>query len=223
MQFIREDQTAATHAVAARLSQELGAGKRVLWLVCGGSNIKSEVAVMDQLRTRQAESLGRLTILPTDERYGEPGHADSNYRQLQDAGFDPGDASWTDILGENLSLEATVEQYATAVSRALATADVVIAQFGIGGDGHIAGILPGSPATATENTLAAGYQSNDFIRMTLTSSALSQVNAAYAPVYGDSKRAALERLKRHDESFADLPSSLLYDIPEAYVYTDNDI
>jgi len=223
MEYIRGTTDEAVQAVAARLIEELGADKRVLWLVCGGSNIAAEAAAMRQVATQAETYLRNLTILPTDERYGAPGHADSNYRQLRDAGFEPGPATWTDVLARDLSLDETVAYYADLAAAAFASADVIIAQFGIGPDGHIAGILPDSPAALADEATVAGYEWRDFTRLTLTYAALCHVHIAYALAYGDTKREALERLQRHTEPFAQLPSELLYDIAEAQVYTDLDI
>lgn len=221
MRFMREPPEAAERAIAHALTASLTEGKRVVWLVCGGSNIVAEARIMATVRERAADVLARLTILPTDERYGRPGHPDSNYRQLSEAGFDPGPARWTDVLGGNLPLGPTVDYYTELVADAWAVADVVIAQFGIGPDGHIAGILPSSPATRDDAATIVGYDAPDFTRLTLTARQLVCVDHAFALAYGDSKRDALGRLRVHTEPFATLPSSLLYDIADASVYTDN--
>jgi 6-phosphogluconolactonase/glucosamine-6-phosphate isomerase/deaminase len=166
------------------------------------------------------EKLAALAILPTDERYGPPGHKDSNAEQLREAGFEPGEATWVDVLVHNVPLEQTIRFYNDIAATALASATAIIAQFGIGPDGHIAGILPDSPATEAGTATATGYETPEFTRITLTPLALKQVHTAYALAYGDSKKEALKRLQKNKESLAELPSGLLYGIPEAYVYND---
>ena len=220
MQFVRESTETAENALVQALSEALLQGKRVVWLVCGGSNIAAEVRIMTRLREDAGDALRNLVILPTDERYGPPGHADSNYTQLQTAGFDPGPAVWTDVLGGNLPLAPTVDYYSELVADAFAQADMVIAQFGIGPDGHIAGILPDSPATVADAATVIGYDWTDFTRMTITAPQLVQADQAFALAYGENKRAALERLQTHREPAKQLPSSLLYDIARAYVYNE---
>jgi 6-phosphogluconolactonase/glucosamine-6-phosphate isomerase/deaminase len=220
MQFLRGNQAVATDAIATRISTELSAGKRVLWLVSGGSNIAIEVAVMTRVREQVNDRLSGLAIMPMDERYGKPGHSDSNSEALRQAGFEPGTATWVDILTHNVSFDQTIDFFNDVAATALANASVVIGQFGMGADGHIAGILPGSPAAVADEATVAGYEWSDYTRLTLTPRALLQVNTAYVPAFGDGKQAALVRLQEHTELLATLPAVLLYQIPDTYVYND---
>ena len=220
MQFLREDQQAATQAIATRLCDELFEGKRVLWLVSGGSNVQSEVTIMDMVRTHVAEKLHGLAIMPMDERYGEPGHKDSNTEQLRAAGFDSGSATWIDVLMHDLPFDQTLSFYNGVATTAISNAQAIIGQFGLGSDGHTAGLLPDSPATEIDEATVIGYEWRDYIRLSLSAFALKQVTNAYVLAYGDGKKQTLERLRKNDESFADLPSSLLYQIAEVHIYTD---
>ena len=85
MKFIHaSDWHPAIAVLQARLELELTAGKKVLWLVSGGSNITASVQLMQNL----ADDLTKnLTIMAVDERYGLVGHADSNEGQLLAAGL----------------------------------------------------------------------------------------------------------------------------------------
>lgn len=207
---------AGTSALSQRLKQELKQGEHVLWLVCGGSNIAAAVRVMDSI---PQEASKQLSIFLTDERYGAVGHTDSNARQLHDAGFQPKDAIFVPVLEPGFTLEETQERYSEASKRALEHADVVIAQFGIGPDGHIAGILPHSPAVTADEWVTA-YDAPPYTRVTLTFLALRHITAAYAMVFGDAKHRALQQLRDEDLSLADEPSQILKALPEAYVYND---
>src|SRR5688572_20869077 len=115
LQFhIEPDAAKAAGQLAERLTAELQAGKSVLWLLCGGSNIPLSVAVMRQL---PADKLADLRCLLADERYGVPGHADSNWQQLAEAGFmdrlSPGDpAILPAVLMPDMTLEDTCSHYA---------------------------------------------------------------------------------------------------------------
>src|SRR6185437_3559960 len=73
-----------------RLVRELAGNKRVLWLVSGGSNIPASVQIMSNISTDLSR---RLTVMLADERYGEPGHPESNWEQLEQAGFEGKNAS----------------------------------------------------------------------------------------------------------------------------------
>jgi 6-phosphogluconolactonase/glucosamine-6-phosphate isomerase/deaminase len=203
--------------LAERLNKELDEGKTVAWLVCGGSNIPAAVEVMNQLRHDVAD---RLTITLTDERFGEPGHADSNWQQLKQAGFDFAKATAIPVLEADTDLTETTKHYHAVAEEILASHDVIIAQFGIGADGHIAGILPGSPASQEQEMLAAGYSAGQFTRLTLTFPALQQIDAAYAMAFGGAKKTALSQLQSQDIVLQKQPSQILKKLPEAYVYND---
>jgi 6-phosphogluconolactonase len=161
----------------------------------------------------------KLHIMLTDERYGPVDHPDSNYRQLQEAGFEPKMARFIPVLQSGHDLEETTQRYAEVFDTESTEAGFIIAQFGVGPDSHIAGILPGSPA-GTSEALAAGYKAETYTRMTLTFSALKRIDMAFACVYGESKRAALEKLRNKSEKLQTEPCQILRIIPESYVYND---
>lgn len=220
MQFLREDRGKAVEAVVSRICKELENAKRVLWLVSGGSNVSAEVEIMSQVRERYTDNLTQLAVLPMDERYGEHGHGSSNTQLLQEAGFDPGAATWVDILVHNTPFDQTIDFYNDVASTALSSADVVIAQFGMGDNGHVAGVQPDSPAATADETTVAGFTWSDYTRLTLTPMALKRVDAAYLLAYGASKQEALQRLRDRAETLSELPAMLLYEIPEVYIYND---
>lgn len=217
MQFIHGKGTEpGATALSERLKTELSSGKHVLWLVCGGSNIAAEAEIM---RNIPDDLSAQLTVTLTDERYGDVGHKDSNWQQLLEAGFDIKAGRGVPVL-TGKSLEQTVADYAQSVEELLAGSDTVIATFGIGADGHIAGVLPNSPAATETTALAAGYDSPPYTRLTMTFPALKRIDAAYAIALGDSKQAALQRLQNEDIELAEQPSQILKRLPEAYLYSD---
>lgn len=219
MKFVEATAAEAATIISARIQTALKEGKRVLWLVCGGSNIAVEVEIMRRLHEQAEDRLEGLAILPTDERYGPPRHKDSNYQQLTNAGFDPGRATWVDVLAHDVPLQETVSFYTDVAAAAFANAGISIGLFGVGGNAHIAGIQPGSPAVAPDAASIVGFNWDDFTRLTLTAAILRRLDIAYALVYGD-KEVALRRLEKNEEPFEEVPAKLLYEIPEAYVYND---
>lgn len=223
MQFLREDQTAAVAAIHTAIASALADTKRVLWLVSGGSNIAPQVAVMKALEKTSKAQLAGLAILPIDERYGPAGHADSNIAQLLAAGFRPGKATIVDVLSHDQPFEQTVGFYGEVASAALANAQVIVAQFGLGSDGHIAGLLPQSPAITNDPSAVIGYNWSDYVRLTLSPEALRRVTRGFVLAYGDGKRPALERLQQHSEPWAELPAELLYELPDVQIYTDQQL
>ena len=218
MQFIlTPDSATAISDLQARLIDELTAGKKVLWLVSGGSNIDASVLIMAGIEPSLKTN---LYIMLSDERYGPVGHADSNFQQLQDKGFNMKDATIIPTLQDNLSLDETAFAYAGIIQQYFSEADIVISQLGIGADGHIAGILPGSLAATTTDALVIGYQSDPFQRITCTFRALQAIDANYSLVYGADKQNALTRLQQTDVALVEQPSQILKQLSEAYVYND---
>lgn len=217
MKFIRvKELEDGVEPLRDRLGRELEDGKHVVWLVPGGSNIPLSVAVMAQL---PEVATGNLTILLSDERYGNPGHADSNAHQLEQAGFTAKRARFVPVLQESMSIEDTCKQYGSAFQEASQKADVIIGQFGMGADGHIAGVLPGSPAIQSAD-MAASYATPTFTRITLTPKALQSVTAAYIFAFGAEKCAALKNLQTRTLNLDEQPAQLLKQLPEAYAYND---
>lgn len=216
MRFIRAHPEEAVASLAQVLTEKLRKDEHVLWLLSGGSNIPLAVQAMERI----PETLSnRLTIMPADERYGPLEHVDSNVRQLYDAGFAPKYARFVPILiGKDF--EETLHQFADTANRLFGTSSSIIAQLGMGADGHVAGILPNSPAASNEADLVAGYAGPDYKRLTLTFSALKLVTTAYLFAFGDNKRLALKQLQQDDIPYERQPAQILKTIPSAYVYND---
>lgn len=210
------DPSQGATALLKRLQTELLAGKRVLWLIPGGSNIPTSISIMDGI----SDELSRgLTLGLTDERYGPEGHKDSNWHQLLDRGFDAKSARRVTVLQSNLKdLHLTAEQYSAVLGDLFAEHDVTIGQFGMGADGHIAGILPNTAAVRAEG-LVFGYPTEAFERITMTFSAIRRLQAGYLFAFGDDKRQALEKLQQ-SHPLSEQPAQILKQLPEAYVYND---
>jgi 6-phosphogluconolactonase/glucosamine-6-phosphate isomerase/deaminase len=90
----------------------------------------------------------------------------------------------------------------------------------MGVDGHVAGILPNSPAVLENDELVAYYKASPFERITLSFKALRQLDVAYLIAFGEDKKTALVKLKTN-LSLNEQPAQILKSIKEAYVYSDN--
>jgi 6-phosphogluconolactonase/glucosamine-6-phosphate isomerase/deaminase len=222
MQFIpAESPEPVPLILSKRILQSLSEGK-VLWLVCGGSNIPLSVAAMKEIRAAASpETLQNLTIALTDERYGPVDYADSNWKQLIDMGF-PIEGIHTIPILVGKSIEETVAVYTASLEEAFSQNPVVIAQFGIGANGHIAGVMPHSVGVTDEHTICA-YTAAPYERITLTLPAFKHISVAYAFIFGASKREVVAQLKNEDISLADMPSQILKEIPESYLYSDQPV
>lgn len=193
--------------------------KRVLWLICGGSNLPIAVEVMNLIRQNVSLLvLEKLTIMQTDERYGPVGHTDSNWQQLLDLNFNMTGLKVHPIL-RNHSLVKTVEEFSDEINTNFNKADVILAQFGMGADGHIAGILPHSLG-ASCNSPACGYEGEPFVRISLSFPSLEKVHIAFAYVFGESKKRAVDDLVSKDLTLDDEPAQILKKLPEVHFYSD---
>lgn len=218
MNFIKQtDQNELARALSDKIKAALQNDNRVIWLVPGGSNIRLSAAAMKQISEQESE---RLTIMQTDERYGPLDHPDSNWRQLREAGFATKQARTVPVLtAENNSLAATAANYAAQIEKEFAMADYIIGQFGMGADGHIAGMLPGSPA-AKSDKLFTGYDAGQFQRLTMTLPAIRRIAAAYAFIFGAEKQPALDNLHTKALPLVEQPAQILKQVPSASIYND---
>src|SRR5690242_15322144 len=120
--------------ITDKLSQQLKAGKRVLWLVPGGSSIAVAAEVAKQLEAGNVP-LENLTVTLTDERYGAVGHPDSNWLQLEQVGFELPGATMQPVL-TGATRDETVANFAKTLDDDLNANDYRLGFFGIGPDGH---------------------------------------------------------------------------------------
>jgi 6-phosphogluconolactonase/glucosamine-6-phosphate isomerase/deaminase len=210
--------TKVVSKIAENIAEQLESNRSVLWLVSGGSNIEIEVNILKKLELDNFET-SRLIVIPIDERYGKYNYQDSNGYQLRQAGFQPKSGKFIDVLSENLSFEDTIMYYNSIIKKLFSETDYVIGQFGLGSDGHVAGIKPFSPAIISKNNdLIIGYKWTDFDRLTLNLNGFNKINLAYLVAFGKDKKFAIERLKARNESVDSLPALLLNTISDLYVY-----
>lgn len=241
MTFVRTDSTGpVSDALAQRIGDRLESGMPVLFLVSGGSTAAIAVDACDALHRRFAVRPGipqrLLTVSLVDERYGSEGHPDSNWRLLLEKGLHADRTGIKPVLtgmtGDGEDLEAAANRFAAflaeAVEKSVRGKLYIAGLFGIGSDGHTAGILPGSPAgffripgrsQDTEAPYATGYRSEPFSRITVAAPFFRHIDFAAAYAAGIAKRPALARLE--DELPAEVqPAQLLKQARELIVFGD---
>jgi 6-phosphogluconolactonase/glucosamine-6-phosphate isomerase/deaminase len=163
------------------------------------------------------QDLSRLTVSLADERFGKPGHADSNWRQLLDAGFSVPGATVVPVL-TGAARETTTQKWGIQLTQLLNTSNYRIALLGIGPDGHTSGILPGSEAV-TSRDVVTSYDGGGYQRITTTPAGLRLVDEAVVYAVGESKRTALQNLQKL-LSVSEQPAQLLKSISKVTVYND---
>lgn len=223
IQYIRMQiyKIGATKTAIDALSDKLISALRLgptLWFVSGGTNIPLSVSAMRQI---DAELTPNLTIALADERFVSYDDPSSNLKQLKDAGFDSKKGKIIEVLKEQpKSLENTLEDYQRVIETIMRDSKNIIGQFGMGIDGHIAGILPYSLAANTTDDLFTAYVSNPYTRITITFNGIKRINTVFLIALGKNKFTSLENLINHDLSLNEQPAQIIKQISEAYVYND---
>jgi 6-phosphogluconolactonase/glucosamine-6-phosphate isomerase/deaminase len=198
-----------------KLSSHLAKNENVLWFVTGGSSIDICTVVAQKLKEQEHS---KLTVMLTDERYGAIEHPDSNWQQLLSKGFDLPQAKLIPVLtGEDRA--KTVEAFNEKLKEEIAKADYKIGTFGIGADGHTAGILPHSSAVNSEE-LAFGYDSEKFERITITPKTILMLDEAIVYMVGESKWPVIDDLKDKNLPLAEQPAQVLKKIPLLTIFSD---
>jgi 6-phosphogluconolactonase len=204
--------------IAGRLSEiirsKLSEGREVVWLLSGGSTIAVAVKTASLLNN---EGDHRLTVGLIDERYGEPGHSDSNWRQLELAGFKLEGARKFPMINGREFTDST-EEYDKFIATIAKQDSYKVGLLGIGADGHTAGILPNSPALSSSKYVDC-YEATDHRRITLTGNGLRVLDKAIVYAAGAAKKTAIENLTKSMPA-AEESAQLLKELVAVDVYND---
>ncbi len=204
--------------VASMVLKQLEAGKKVLLFLTGGSGVAVGVKIADILReSKDANFLANLSVTLTDERYGPIDHFNSNFFQLNEKGFNlPGVKIIPILVDEDRNI--TVEKFNMALNEEFTKAEYKIGLFGIGVDGHTAGILPETSAVNAKD-LAFGYDTATFSRITITFHAIEKLDEAVVSAQGKDKWKVLEELKT-DIDLVKQPAQILKKVPLLTIFSD---
>ena len=205
---------ATAEFLAQVILKQLSDGNRVLWLVPGGSGIP---VVIEAAKIISKQPHNKLIVSLTDERYGTAGHADSNWEHLLAKGFSLPQAHLISVLGTD-SMAETTEKFSTAIGRAIYEADYILGFFGIGTDGHTAGILPGSEAVNSPD-MVCGYHTLKFDRITLTPQAIKKLHEVVVFARGE-KRKVIKDLQEKTINTAEQPAQILKMVPKLTIFSE---
>lgn len=210
-------QQEAAQYTAGRINDALIEGKKVLWLLSGGSGI--QVAVQAAKLLQQAP-LHNLFVTLTDERFGPVGHANENWQQLLDAGFALSKAGLYRPLTGNDRTTTTAE-FSSWLHNALTTCDYSIGIFGVGTDGHTAGIKP-YVVNPELTDYATDFNGEDYERITITPAAIRRINEIVLQASGPDKLPVLATLLDQPlPPIAEFPAGILHAVQNVCIYTDN--
>ncbi|HZZ32223.1 MAG TPA: 6-phosphogluconolactonase [Phenylobacterium sp.] len=177
----------ASEAVRAALAAGLAARGRASLVAAGG---RSPGPVYDRLAQAPID-WAHVAVTLSDERHVDASSPNANARLLRERLF-VGEAAAAHFL--------PLTDYAEPALKRLMPFDAVM--LGMGEDGHIASLIPGSPvmAQAMDPDGAAltaespqGFGSPPVARITLTLAALLQSRGIFLLIAGEAKRQVIER------------------------------
>lgn len=200
-----------THTITTHLKS----GQEVLWLLSGGSYIDVQVSTSKKL---SQIDLSNLTVSLTDERYGAAGHADSNWRKLQDRGFKLNGAKLVPILKAK-NPEQTKDEYAGFINTELHSAGYKLGCVGVGEDGHTLGVLCNSPVVASKE-LVEMYQGPDFKRITLTLGSLGLLDEVVVYMVGKEKKDIIDQIADGGLDLSTQPAQMLNRLKKVIIFND---
>lgn len=221
MQYIYSDHPTeqAASALATSITSQLKHGKRVLWLLSGGSSI--DIAIKTQGLLSADLNLTNLYVSLTDERFGDLNHADENWSQLIAAGFSlPGAQLYRPLIGQDIA--TTTQLFNNWLGEQFSAAGYKIGIFGMGTDSHTAGIKPGSQPEDMQD-YAYCFKADDFERITISTLAIKRLDEAVIQASGGDKLDAIKQLLNNDYPIDIRPAQILKSVKLSSLYTDQKI
>lgn len=192
----------------------------ILLLLAGGSCLNP---VREAFKELDDETISRIHVAQIDGRYVDIGAEGSNWRQIKEA-IGPKlnkTASQLVLLNTGDAPEDIAITYEMELTALLENADYTIGVYGVGADGHIAGMLPTkNPEDFThflDGRLMVNYDAPDYTRMTTTLELINRMDEAVVFACGPAKAQAIERLNE-DLPPHKHPLQLLKDAERATIF-----
>lgn len=211
--------------LARDLAREYDPGTRnnILLLLSGGSVIPS---VVESTSKGCEACLSMQHIGLADERFVDQKSADSILESYRRAGLDLQKDMYSHVepvFETSDQLEKVTREYEDWLIESMGVVDRSVGIFGIGVDGHTAGIKPMSDAnTFTElflaGSLVASYEADDYQRLTVTGRMIEQLDKAYLYA-GTGKANILKEFIETDTPAPQMPAQLLKRAKQLMVYT----
>jgi 6-phosphogluconolactonase len=204
--------------LAKTIQEHLKLNEKVTLLVTGGSAIAVAAEVSNKLR---GKNLDNLYVALTDERFVDQDDADSNWKQLNEAGFDLQSAHLYPVLnGQDIS--HTSSHFSEILHELLDSPGYKIGLFGMGSDGHIAALFPHHPLVNEVHNYASWLEDSPKpppMRVSMTTAAIKKLDEAVLFVRGKEKKLLLERL-RSDVPATIQPAQILKSLPKLTIFND---
>ncbi|MES3005363.1 MAG: 6-phosphogluconolactonase [Patescibacteria group bacterium] len=219
---------AAGHCISDLLA--VHHGRPLLLMLAGGSAL----AVLNHINPQYLGS--HITVTVTDERFTDD-ILENNFSNLQSTSFYNDlisvDAFCIDtqiygdetITGHSERFEKNINDWRKEFPKG-----IIVALYGIGQDGHIAGIIPGIMSDDDFAKrfdgdrfvahLDAGRKSDQPLRVTTTFPLLRIVDFPLLYVRGEEKRDVLEKALAKEGSLAETPARIIQEMKSVFIFTD---
>ena len=201
---------AAADLVVLRLGEGFAERGRATLALSGGRSPRGlHQRLASPPRVTQVD-WSRVRVFFADERAVAPTDPESNFRMARETLIDPAHIPPRNVhrmKGEYPDLEVAVEEYEAHLPEAL---DVVV--LGIGPDGHIASLFPGSPLLAERARRVAAVLDSPKPpprRLTLTPRALEEARSVLVLAIGADKAEAAARALAETGEVAATPARLV--------------
>lgn len=205
-------------------------GRPILLMLAGGSSL----SVLNYINPQYLGS--HITVTVTDERFTDD-IVDNNFSNLQSQSFYNDlvnvDAYCIDtqiygdetVTGHAERFEKNINDWKKEFPKG-----IIIALYGIGADGHVAGIIPGIMSDDEFDKhfnssrlvahLDAGSKNERPLRVTSTFSLMRQVDFPLFFVSGNEKKEALEKTLSNDGKMTETPARIIKEMKPSFVFTD---
>ena len=203
---------AAAGAIAESMRERIAALGRASLGLSGGRTPVATYRALAAEPQRWGLDWTRVRIYFADERVVPQGDPDSNFRLARETLIDPLRIPARNVhrmKGEYPDLDAAVMEYEAHLTEPI---DVLV--LGIGEDGHVASIFPGSPLwgeKARRVALVIDSPKPPPRRLTLTARALIEARRVLVLATGKDKSRAVARALEGDATPAEVPARLVRD------------
>lgn len=196
----------------------------ILLMLSGGSSL---APIQEAFKELSDDTLSRIDIAQIDARYVDIDAESSNWHRIKEALGSKLDKTDTKLIFLNTgnAPEDITIAYEMELNALLGSADTVIGVYGVGADGHVAGMLPTEHADDfakfLDGRLVVDYQAPDFIRMTTTQALMTRLGEAIVFACGPDKVAAIEKINQ-DLPPHKHPAQMLKDVERVTIFLGKD-
>jgi len=201
---------AAADAIASALARGLASLGRASLGLSGGRTPAPVYRALAAEPLRSALEWARVRFYFADERAVPPGDPESNFRLARETLIDPLRIPPRNVhrmKGEYPDLEAAAIEYEAHLDGPI---DMLV--LGLGEDGHIASLFPGSPVLDEMKRRVAVVTDSPKPpprRLTLTPRVLAEARHILVVVTGDAKAGAVARALQGDENPRQVPGRMV--------------